>query len=313
MDQSLHLSVSHSFRKKKNDYLVDQERSKMASKVDMDALFDGVIEPSDQAYVDTFLDEAEIDIANVSVRSYEEQSYSKDLKTHVTRFNHEVSYNGDLIWRVEIDSRYACDKKTRFSSSCKLSQGKLGIFLQTEGDKKDNRYWSEKKDKIEKRFLDVASLIRASAAAYQLYAAEEEVGIQYEILNQGSQGEESLNLYISESFSSYLFQTSNGGDDDEEGSEDDREANDDRGERGGEDMVIRDATYDDEDERSRNSGVSDGSEESSQASSHASSHTSGVSSFSAKNSKDKPRRQTSIEEEIPTNSWGFFDMMSFLG
>jgi hypothetical protein len=185
-------------------------------------------------------------------------------------------------------------------------KGEIRIFLKTKGNQHSTTM-SDKKDKVEKKFIDVASLIRASAAAYQLYAAEEEIGIQYEILNTDSQAEESVNLFISESFSSYLPQTSNE-DDEDEGSEDDREAKEDDRNRREEVNVVRDENCDLEDERSTHSDKSVRSEGMSQASSHISS----VSSLTPKRSMAKPQRQTRKLAEIPTDSCGLFDLISFL-
>ena len=163
-----------------------------------DAMFDGVVEPSEQAYEDTILqDPSNLDLGHVTVRKYEESSYlSGDDDGHTDNddstpnqsnsvfvtTNWEVCYKGEPIWRVEMHSHHHAQR----SSLCSLlSNGRIGIFVN-----------DHEKSKRNKTFLDIKSLIVASAMAYQLDegedgdVAEDMIDVQYDILKKGDVGEE---------------------------------------------------------------------------------------------------------------------------
>jgi len=163
-------------------------QSQVSAQGSLEELFDGIIEPSDQAYVDVFLEAnpAAIDLKRISIISHQNQTYCEANQSYTTIFHHELQYKGETIWRVETSSKVSSRTKRKkkkkrhqaeaapYSTTCNVLKGYLEVKVTKIGDTK----WSET------RKLDLLSLIRASAAAYQLYALEDEIGQQYELLNR---------------------------------------------------------------------------------------------------------------------------------
>jgi hypothetical protein len=175
--------------------------SNESTKTDVEGLFDGAIEPSGQAYVDVILKSNEIDLTAISIQSYQEQSYSETKETYALTFHHTVRYKGEAIWKIETNSHNDEDGIGGYTTSCNLSpDGRLEVIMERKGNKRKGN----KRILNERRLYDIRSLIRGSAMAYQMRGAEEEINLQYTILNK-----ESL---AAESFSSYLAEVSDGSD-----------------------------------------------------------------------------------------------------
>lgn len=134
-------------------------------------LFDGVVEPSEAAYDDIFVKGKKVDMKCISLFSSQEQFYSEELNDFTGRFSHEVYYKGEMVWKTETDVN---DQDGGFRSSCRLASGCLEmvvIFDHTRSDAAKARG----KPFMRKKQLDLDSLVRGSAAAHQLYSADDEI------------------------------------------------------------------------------------------------------------------------------------------
>jgi hypothetical protein len=164
---------------------------------DIDRLFDGAIEPSDQAYVDVFLScsNEEVDLNHVSIHSSQDQSYSETQGDCTSTFYHGLHYKGEVVWRIEVCSNSSHDPSGDYTSTCSmLEKGRLEIKIERKG-----REWmGDKRNFSRKRRYDISSLVRGSAVAYQMFAAEQEIGQQYDILNQDDLATESFSEYMAE-------------------------------------------------------------------------------------------------------------------
>jgi hypothetical protein len=178
---------------------------------DIDRLFDGAIEPCDQAYVDVFLDpDVGIDLNHISISSYQDSIYSEAKKENTVTFTHELLYKGNAVWRLETNSHNVDDNTGGYCSTCAMSTSRLAVTIERKGKK----WFGDKRKFSERKLYDIAALIRGSAVAYQMIAAEEEINMQYEVLNN--------DILPKESFSSYVVEISD--ESGESGSDEDSDA-----------------------------------------------------------------------------------------
>jgi hypothetical protein len=133
-------------------------------------LFEGVVEPSDAAYDDIFVKGTKADMRSISLFSSQEQSYSDELDDFTITFYHEVYYKGEVICKLQSIANQGNDSGNR--STCRLAKGRLEILIEQHSyDTASGRRKSFK----QKKQLELDSLVRGSAAAYQLYAADDEI------------------------------------------------------------------------------------------------------------------------------------------
>lgn len=177
-----------------------------------DTLFEGVVEPNEEAYIDLFLNDGNQGGSHVEGGG---GNYRRVDPKVVSITSNQLLYKGNVFWRIEPGQGFDCE--------CALRNGtylEVTVECQQElGDKGDNEEtmhtktpkassfdaWlrrglsasnsSMKSHNDEKepatlsgfrqiRRFDCESLIRASAIAYQMYAVEEEVGFQFQLLNE---------------------------------------------------------------------------------------------------------------------------------
>jgi hypothetical protein len=132
---------------------------------------DGEIVPSDQAYVDVVI-HRNIDMRQVSVRSFEDQTHCPSTNTFSTNYNHCLVYKDDIVWRLKNTIEYDGTKRGHPAkghlSSCKMVDwGILQVKLREKGPL---RFRRRKFSASQKRFYDIDTILQASAAAYETQA-----------------------------------------------------------------------------------------------------------------------------------------------
>jgi hypothetical protein len=124
-------------------YLSSGDDDKNDADDDDDALFDGIVEPNEEAYIDLFIGGGggieTIDIGvniqpqDVSISNTQHQVYSTKLERYVVVCQHNLLYKGQVVWRIELDPA------KRYTSSCVLSSdGYLEVIVDTNGSDNDN-------------------------------------------------------------------------------------------------------------------------------------------------------------------------------
>ena len=134
------------------------------------ALFQGAIAPSDQAYVDIFLQGRGIDHAYVALHTFQEQDLDGSTMEYVCTNFHELQYKGDICWQM----RRACRGQTaQEPSKCSLTNGKLKVTTYYKG----KAWFGGEARKVRRQVFDVEQIIHAAAMAYQVRAADEELDL----------------------------------------------------------------------------------------------------------------------------------------
>lgn len=142
------------------------------------SITEGTVEPSDHAYVDTFLHPIDIHRNHISVSTVQKEKKETNVdagslkSSSCTIFRHELLYKGDVCWRLETKYHHQGSDHQKCSSKCDIVKGQLVIKTCITTRK---LFWKSRKVKTSDH--DVAAMIQGAAVAYNSYAAEEELGL----------------------------------------------------------------------------------------------------------------------------------------
>ena len=134
INNSCHYSTEHQQKRSYHNHRPSRQ---------VDTLFEGIVEPSEQAYNDLFLDSSTgiIDKESIVVTTTQQRFYDEERKEYIISQIHELKYKGETVWKLEPnnnnkmninnDAATTKNRKQKYHSTCTLSNGTMEIVIES--------------------------------------------------------------------------------------------------------------------------------------------------------------------------------------